>query len=153
VIDKYEWTYDSEETEEFLRSLVKADRATSTPLEAFKIPKVRAIFDQRLWAAGYSEHLPQGPELRQCHDVAARLVDMCFRSLADAGYGLESKKKFRSAIHDVTHSIYALAADIFVSGDQRMLGKAKATYKFLEAECRVMSPEELVVFVANPNSN
>jgi hypothetical protein len=75
------------------------------------------------------------------------MVDICFRSLRDSGFGLEAKCKTRSSIHDVSHAIYAIMADIFVSKDARMLEKTKATFSFLKSECVVYSPSEFVAYI------
>jgi hypothetical protein len=141
VIDRYELTWIAEDVESVLRDLVAETSVLEVPLNAFDLPKVSNLLGLKLSLRGF-ECLPQGRELRDSHDVATQVVDICFRSLAEAGYGREPKSKTRSAIHDVTHSIYGLGADIFVSKDRKMLAKAKASYRILKAESVPMSPSE-----------
>ena len=143
VIDHYELTYFTEGNEEALREHVPADKSVPTPLEAFEDAKVQEIWRSRMFNRGFDpDCYPTGSALRTSFKVTEGMVDICFRSLHDAGYGLETEQKTRSAIHDVSHAIYAIMADAFVTRDKRMLGKIRATYKFLDAECVVYSVED-----------
>lgn len=78
------------------------------------------------------------------HNRTEAAIDILFRSLQDAGYGLESERKTRSAMHDETHAIYATRANHFVTRDRKLLSKVRAVYGYLEAECTPMSVEQLI---------
>jgi len=148
VIDKFELTYLAEDTEEALREYVPAARAVNTPVNAFEYANVRAIWQIRMLCRGFDpECCPTGSGLRSSFQTSVAMVDICFRSLRDSGFGLEAKRKTRSSIHDVSHAIYAIMADLFVSNDARMLEKAKATFSFLKSECVVYSPSEFVAYI------
>ena len=99
------------------------------------------------------QHYPTGNELRASFKATEGMIDICFRSLHDAGFGLETKRKTRSVIHDVSHTIYATMADIFVSRDERMISKVKAIFNFLKVECVAYSPDEFFVYIDTLQSN
>ena len=99
------------------------------------------------------QHYPIGKGLRASFKATEQMIDICFRSLHDAGFGLETKRKTRSAIHDVSHAIYATMADIFVSRDERMLSKIKAVFSFLKVECVAYSPDEFLAYIDGLLSN
>ena len=148
VIDLYELTYFAEGNETVLREYIPQSNSVPAPIDAFKDENVLKIFKNRLFLRGHrEEELPYGAKLRDSHSKTAAIIDICFRSLHDAGFGLEKKSKTRSSIRDVTHAIYGTMADIFVSGDTRMLAKLKASYKLLKADCIPMNPEEFVAYV------
>ncbi len=145
VINHYELTYVAEGIEKGLREHVPAERSIPTPEDAFEGAKVREIWRKRMSNRQLNpDCYPTGAALRRSFKVAEGMIDICFRSLHDAGFGLETRRKTRSAIHDVSHAIYATMASIFVTRDVRMLGKIKATYKFLDAECAVYSVDEFI---------
>lgn len=147
VIDHYELTYFAEGNEEVLRENVPAKQSIPTPLDAFEEYNLREIWRRRMFNRGFDpDCYPIGSVLRSSFKVTEGMIDICFRSLHDAGYGLESKRQTRSAIHDVSHAIYAIMADIFVTRDQRMIDKVRATYRFLNAECVVYSVDEFITF-------
>jgi hypothetical protein len=147
VIDGYEWTYFAEGVSETLRDLVNVPRPRATPIDAFEEKQVATRFGFRRGVFSGGGDPPYGAELRRTHKTAERWIDIAFRSLEEAGFDLEAKKKNRSAIHDVSHAIYGSRADIFVSGDKKLLRKSKATFHMLKAQTRVMSVEEFMEFV------
>lgn len=154
VINHYELTYLAEANEEALREHVLAKQAVPTPVDAFQNQKLKAIWQQRMCLRGFDpQHYPIGKGLRASFKATEQMIDICFRSLHDAGFGLETKRKTRSAIHDVSHAIYATMADIFVSRDERMLSKIKAVFSFLKVECVAYSPDEFLAYIDGLLSN
>jgi hypothetical protein len=148
VIDLYELTYFAEENETVLRDYISQSNSVPAPIDAFESEKVLKIFNNRLSLRGHrEEELPYGTKLRDSHSKTTAIIDICFRSLHDAGFGLEKKSKTRSSMHDVSHAIYGTTADIFVSADTRMLAKVKASYKMLKADCIPMNPKEFVAHI------
>lgn len=145
VIEQYERTYIAEDVEDALREYVPPSSTFEIASDAFEHEPLKSIFLQRLRIRGHTEDdVPRGSNLRMSHKMATEIIDICFRSIHYAGIGLERKGKTRSAIHDVTHAIYGVFADIFISRDIRLLKKVKAAYKMLRAECIPMSPEEFI---------
>jgi hypothetical protein len=57
---------------------------------------------------------------------------------------MDDFEKYRSRMHDVTHAIYAGAADVFVTGDKRYRQRVKAAYNFLRIPTKVLSTEEFL---------
>lgn len=154
VIDQYELTYVAEGNEQALRDLVLQNQVKPTPANAFSNAILHSIWKNRMWNRGFDpESYPTGNSLRDSFKATEGMIDICFRSLHDAGYGLEKKAKTRSAIHDVSHAIYATMADIFVSGDSRMLDKTTAVYRFLETDCEVLSKEDFISYVDSLQNN
>lgn len=145
VIDQYELTYHAEGFEAVLRELNPLTASPSPSVDAFTDPNVLEIFKNRLWSRGYREwENLLGTKLRDSYVKASALVDICFRSLRDAGFGREQQSKTRSSIHDTTHAGYGIMADIFVTGDDRLLAMAKASFMVLMADCLPVSPEEFI---------
>jgi len=154
VVDHYELTYFAEGSEEALRENVAAQRSIPTPLDAFEYPKVQEVWRNRMFNRGFNpDCYTTGSALRFSFKATEGMIDICFRSLHDAGYGLESKRKTRSVIHDVSHAIYAIMADAFVTRDQRMLGKIRATYRFLKSESVVYSVDDFISVVEQMQNN
>ncbi len=149
VIVDYDLTLFAEDEADKERENIEEQRTKEPPLDVFELPEIAERIDNLLFYNHFDEPV-RGHDLRLAHSPAVWMIHLCFQCLSEFGYGLESKNKTRSAIHDVTHSIYGLNADVFVSKDRRLLGKAKATYQFLSAPSTVLSTEE---FVAHVRSN
>lgn len=148
VVERYELTYVAECNEETLRAYLPASTSTAIEPDAFTREPLKSVFAERLYLRGYErDAMPTGLELRNSHTITTALIDICFRSIHHAGIGLENKSKTRSGIHDVTHAIYAVPADIFVSGDARMLGKVKASYRVLQTQCIPLSVDEFLTYI------
>ena len=54
----------------------------------------------------------------------------------------EPIKKFRSHLHDVSHLIYSLHADIFISDDKRLRNKFTEVCRFLNNSTELLSRDE-----------
>lgn len=71
---------------------------------------------------------------RDRHNV----VNILLKVLERAGYYADPFDKLRSHLHDVSHAIYAAAADVFVTGDERYAKRVRAVYHFLGLKTRVV---------------
>lgn len=104
---------------------------------------------QKLWNYGWNlEAMPKGGDLLRSHKDRELVVNLVLSLLEEVGYRADKFEKYRSRMHDVTHAIYAAAADIFVSGDERYRKRVRATYHFLGFKTRVLSIEEFIALNA-----
>jgi hypothetical protein len=145
VIDQYELTYISEGNESALRENLPPSSSPPPPADVFENPEVLRIFRSRLAFRGYRDlEIPYGSKLRESYATTSAIVEICFRSMRDAGFGREGESELRSSIHDTTHAIYGVMADVFVSRDNRLLAMVRACYRMLQADCVPMSSDEFV---------
>ncbi|HTR43450.1 MAG TPA: hypothetical protein VMH87_17695 [Pseudomonadales bacterium] len=145
VIDLYELTFFAEGNENALRDSHPPSRSPPPSIDVFEDPEVLRIFKFELAVRGFEiSEIPYGPKIRESYAIASKLVDIGFRSIRCAGFGREKKSETRSSIHDTTHAGFGIMANVFVSGDNRLLAMVKACYKMLKADCLPMSPEEFV---------
>ncbi|ENW81324.1 hypothetical protein F909_02615 [Acinetobacter sp. ANC 3929] len=71
-------------------------------------------------------------------------IDNLVNFLELIGYYPDVKKNSRSNMHDISHMIYASKANYFVSNDRKMRYKAKAIYKFLNIDIKVLDKDEFI---------
>jgi hypothetical protein len=76
-------------------------------------------------------------------------VEKIFEFLEARRYFPDKSTQFLSGLHDTTHAIYAAYCDVFVTNDNKLKYKAAATYKWLGINTLIMSPDELVKYLAN----
>ncbi|MBG3852300.1 hypothetical protein ABQZ69_17775 [Xanthomonas sp. WHRI 8391] len=87
--------------------------------------------------SSYSELKNDFSRLRDTIDFLMRFLEKC-------GYFSDDAKNYRSRMHDVTHAIYATAADEFVIGDRKFRKKVEAVYAFLGVSTLVCSRDEFL---------
>lgn len=116
-----------------------------TETELFNDPKVREGLERKLWNYGWDlTTIPTGPALMASHKTREMVVNLVLAYLEEIGYRADKFGKYRSRMHDVTHAIYAAAADVFVCGDERYRKRVKAAYHFLGIKTNVLSIEEFM---------
>src|SRR5262249_47244053 len=90
------------------------------------------------------DHPSDGAALLVTHKTREVVVNLVVAYLEEIGYRADSFDKHRSRMHDVSHAIYAAAADVFVTGDQRYRQRVKAAYHLLGIQTKVMSIDEFM---------
>ncbi len=109
-------------------------------------PQVLEGLRQKLWNYGWNhDTMPKGDDLMRSHKDREIVINLVLCLLEEVGYLADKFEKYRSRMHDVTHAIYAAAADVFVSGDERYRKRVKAAYHFLGLTTRVIGIEEFMV--------
>lgn len=111
----------------------------------FDDPAVKEGLRQKLW--GYTWNLdtfPQGAALAESFSDRRNVLTAVMNYLDEIGYRSDDFDKYRSGMHDVTHSVYAAAADVFVTGDKRYRQRVKAAYHLLGIPTKVLSIEEFM---------
>ena len=88
--------------------------------------------------------MPKGNDLMGSHRTREIVVTIIMNFLEEIGFRADKFEKYRSHMHDETHAIYAAAADVLVSGDERYRKRVAAAYHFLGIKTRVIGIEELV---------
>lgn len=85
-------------------------------------------------------------ELKNSHKKLEFVMEVLFRVLNMNGYNADKKEGTTiSAIHDVTHAIYATKTDKLFSVDKKFVNKCKAVYYFLGIETQViLCPQNII---------
>jgi hypothetical protein len=116
-----------------------------TEATLFKDAKVSEGLERKLWNYSWNlTTLPTGPALLALHKTRETVVNLVLAYLEEIGYRADSFDKYRSRMHDVSHAIYAAAADVFVTGDKRYRQRVKAAYNLLGIQTKVMSIDEFL---------
>ena len=80
------------------------------------------------------------PQLKQKHSELEFIIDILFFILNLCGYNSDKEeKKVISGTHDISHAIYATAADKFFTFDKRFAKRCQAIYYFLGVETEVIA--------------
>lgn len=144
VLDDYMLTHISEAAANAVRSPLGDGTGTPPPLDVFEDPEVQRLLQSKLEVYNIEMHdLPKGEELCMNHGLLEKVISSMFYSLSELGYSREPRKKTRSAIHDVTHAIYGVMSDVFVSNDKKFVEKLRVIYSFLEIKTEVLNSDEL----------
>ncbi|MDG3008394.1 hypothetical protein [Paludisphaera mucosa] len=117
------------------------------PENLFTDSKVLAGLGVKLWNYNYEwnlDTLPKGAELLASHKTRETVVNLVFAYLEQIGYRADSFDKFRSRMHDVSHAIYAAAANVVVTGDGRYLMRLRAAHRFLGLPTLPLSLDEFM---------
>lgn len=123
----------------------KKELGNIPPSELFDQNNIKRAFDDRLKQRGNRlESFQKYPDIRDSHSCIQSAMTQLFNFMEEIGYYSEKRKKYRSRMHDVTHSIYATKSDYFVIGDDRFRNKATAIYSFLEVPCTILSVDEFL---------
>ena len=85
------------------------------------------------------------PDLSKSHRLLEDIIEITMNYIEEVRYKPEKISKSRSRMHDISHSIYATAADYFVSNDQRFVSKIKATYNYFGIPTKVMTLDQFMV--------
>jgi hypothetical protein len=145
VLDHYWLTHVSEAAAEAVRKSQGDGTDVPCPLDILHLESMKPLIEDKLRNQGLTlAEIPKGPLLGSDHDKLQRAIDSLFNALSAAGYCREKRKKTRSAIHDVTHAIYGVLADVFVTDDGRFRSKLQAVYHYLQAKTEVLSKEEFI---------
>jgi hypothetical protein len=81
-------------------------------------------------------------DLKDSHQRLENHLESLFKILEQIGYKSEGKNKSRSAMHDMTHAIYATKADYFVTRDKKFGQKTKAIYHHLGIKTEVLTIDD-----------
>jgi hypothetical protein len=115
------------------------------PEAVFEYAGVQAILREKLWNYNWKlDTMPTGEALIRSHIDRQHVVNLLLKVLERAGYYADSANKHRSHLHDVSHAIYAAAADVLVTGDKRYAKRVLAAYHYLRLQTRVVSTEDFV---------
>lgn len=88
-------------------------------------------------------------ELKQLVNAETRFKTICM-ALDMFGYRPEKKSKNLMNIDtDASHLFYAGHCDLFVTADSKLRGKAEALYSRYGYQTRILSPEQLDVFIGD----
>ena len=94
----------------------------------------------RMIPEGFQIQSGMYPQLKQKNSELELVIDILFTILNLCGYNADKEeKKVVSGIHDVSHAIYATAADKFFTFDKRYAKRCQAVYYFLGAETEVVA--------------
>lgn len=84
------------------------------------------------------------PDIAPHYVLRERAIELAMNHLEEIRFRPESVKKFRSRIHDVTHSIYASLCDQFVTHDERFYDKVRAVYTYFGISTEVLLMSEFL---------
>jgi predicted nucleic acid-binding protein len=128
---------------------VEAKRVSGLdPNKLFNDANVLEGLRQKLWHYAWNvDTVPKCQALLDSHNTRQNVVNAVMKYLDEIGYRADRFEKYRSGMHDITHAIYAAAADIFVTGDKRYRDRVVATYQFLGISTEVIGIDE---FMAMP---
>ena len=101
---------------------------------------ILGLDSDRMIPEGFQIQSGMYPQLKQKHSELELVIDILFSILNFCGYNADKEeKKVVSGIHDVSHAIYATAADKFFTFDKRFAKRCQAVYYFLGAETEVVA--------------
>ncbi|MGF7177127.1 hypothetical protein [Azospirillum doebereinerae] len=84
------------------------------------------------------------PSLRWRHEDVEVIFELLFNFMETIRYSPEPVKKYRSRMHDISHSIYGSAADVIVTDDRRFLRKLRTVYYFLSVGSLALHTDEFL---------
>lgn len=84
--------------------------------------------------------------LKNFFPIYELFMEKSFNFLENKAFHQEKLRNYISALHDVTHAIYASYCLYFITNDKKLYNKSKAIYEWINCPCKVMSYEE---FIAN----
>lgn len=107
-------------------------------------PSVRLLLGIQARKDGIREY--RWPDLCKSFDLLSNAMEITMNYLEEIRYRPEKTKKNRprSRMHDVTHTIYATAADFFVSEDKKSIAKAKIAYNYFGIPTKVIHLDEIM---------
>jgi hypothetical protein len=85
------------------------------------------------------------PDLSKSHRLLEDVIEITMNYIEEVRYKPEKISKSRSRMHDISHSIYATAADYIVSDDERFVSKTKATYNYFNIPTKIMNLNQFMV--------
>lgn len=106
----------------------------------------------------FSEYLPtQAPTCQEInfeylgmffplHEIT---IEKIFEFLELRRYFPDKSTQFLSGLHDTTHAIYAAYCDVLVTNDKKLRHKTAAAYKWLGINTLIITPDELIDYLAN----
>ena len=105
-----------------------------------------------MFTSSYSiEDFPIYEKIKNNHKKLEFIISILLDVLEQVGYKTEGRKKSRSRMHDVTHSIYASQAKYFIIGDEKYRKKVQVIYHFVGIPTKIMSTEEFLDFDFSKN--
>jgi len=100
-----------------------------------------------LYAYLKTKKMPSVSILQNNHKIIEILFELIFDFLDNIGYKNDKrvirKEKYRSRMHDVTHSIYATKANYLITNDENFKCKTIAIYQLLNFNTTVISLDNL----------
>lgn len=75
-------------------------------------------------------------------------IEKMFEFLEVRRYFPDKSTQFLQGLYDTTHAIYAAYCDVFVTNDNKLKKKAVASYEWLGINTIILSPEELIDYLA-----
>ncbi|WP_312583061.1 hypothetical protein [Atlantibacter hermannii] len=70
------------------------------------------------------------------YNLMETYIDSIVQTLIELGYA--SENKFMSSLHDISHLIYGSYCDYFITRDEKLIKKAKPTYKYIGSSAQVI---------------
>ena len=99
-----------------------------------------------------TKKIPSSSILQNNHKIIEILFELIFDFLDYIGYKNDKKvikkEKYRSRMHDISHSIYATKADYLITNDENFKCKSIAIYKLLNFKTIVISPNNLDILTS-----
>ena len=94
-----------------------------------------------------TKKIPSITILQNNHKITEILFELIFDFLDNIGYKNDKKvirkEKYRSRMHDITHSIYATKANYLITTDENFKCKTIAIYQLLNFQTKVISLDNL----------
>ena len=79
------------------------------------------------------------------------LMEITFDFLDDIGYKNDKhpykKEKYRSRMHDISHSIYATKSSLIVTTDRYFKNKLDAIYSLLQIPTKIMLEKDFIPLI------
>lgn len=124
--------------------------ANIPPTEIFNDINFHRFAADRLKEDNFNIHqLPSPDQLMEYHQSRAFVICKLLNIMEKAGYRQETKDSrpnLTRRMHDVSHAIYASAAQYFVTNDRRLAAKTTAAYHLLGLKTKVLGKEEFLQY-------
>lgn len=119
-----------------------------SPEKVLEQPSILAMFNEELWGQGLRvDTIPKFGQFKDSFVDQENSINLTMLLMEKIGYRADPWKKYRSTLHDITHTIYASNADYFITNDSKTLARVKATYAFLDVPTEVCSLQEFEAIV------
>jgi len=111
-------------------SLNRAQVGNVKPNELFNHNIISRIYQD--FVKIHSLKIEKWSLIKDSHKEIEETVSNLFDFLEMIGYKSSGEKEYRSMMHDVTHSIYATKADIFITNDKKFKARVESIYSYLK---------------------
>lgn len=96
-------------------------------------------FHKLLSFSGYRFTVADFKKINKSYDEILHMIYTLCSIMDNLSYNRDKKEQtIRSSVYDIEHLIYATKSDCFVTGDKRLLNRAKEIYSYLELDIEVL---------------